>query len=76
MIDYNLGRRIGTALKNQLKVAILKGLAEVLRAVQGRWLRAVSKTKGTVVPSTDRVRPANNVFTFFPKAGNWFENKF
>ena len=28
--------------------------------------RAVLKTKGTVFPYTDRPRPVNNIFIFFP----------
>ena len=33
---------------------------------QGPRPQAVLKTEGTVFPNTDRPRPANNVFIFFP----------
>jgi len=42
-----------------------KTVPEVLSTARGRRPRAVLKTKGTVFPSTDRPRPANNVFIFF-----------
>ena len=38
----------------------------VLSTARGRRQRAVLKTEGTVFPNTDRPRPANNVFIFFP----------
>ena len=39
-------------------------MPEVLSKAQGRRLRAVLKTEGTVFPYTDRPRPVNNVFIF------------
>ena len=42
---------------------------------RGRRPRAILKTEGTVFPNTDRPRPVNNVFIFFPGV-NWFINRF
>ena len=46
------------------EVRIGKTVPEVLSTAQGRRLRAVLKTEGTVFPYTDRPRPVNNVFIF------------
>ena len=46
-----------------------KTVQEVLNTALGLRPRAVLKTEGTAFPSTDRPRPANNVFIFFlPKS--------
>ena len=42
-----------------------KTVPEVLSTGRGRRPRAVLKTEGTVLPNTDRPRPANTVFIFF-----------
>ena len=47
------------------EVRIRKNVPKVLSTARGRRPRAVLKTEGTVLPNTDRPRPANNVFIFF-----------
>ena len=50
-------------------------MPSVLSMALGLRPRAILKTEGTVFPNTDRPRPVNNVFIFFPVV-NWFINLF
>ena len=52
-----------------------KTVPEVLSMARGRRPRAILKTEGTFFLNTDRPRPVNNVFIFFPGI-NWFINRF
>ena len=53
-----------------------KTVPEVLTTARGRRSRAVLKTKGTVIPNTDRPRPTNDVFIFFSLENYFIRNIF